>query len=166
MLPRLLPAPRLALVRRASRRASPWPEPQGSQDKQPKLRKWLSPVSRISNFVIVPTVILYAVFVADFGDHEHVFQPPRRWLEAQTAAFFSLSPEEEKLAGLKRDSPEISDHGSGATNSWCVFAVTPSSHSVLRTHHIPDCLSLLWNCYQVLAQLPISTCHPAALLKF
>ncbi|KAI0648018.1 hypothetical protein C8Q79DRAFT_545443 [Trametes meyenii] len=126
MLPRLsplrslglVPPPRLAFVRRASRRASPWPEPQGgTTDEKPTWRKWLSPVSRISNFVIVPTVILYAVFVADFGDHEHVFQPPRRWLEAQRAAFFSLSPEEEQLAGVKRDSPEISHHSSGATRS-------------------------------------------------
>ncbi|KAI0754980.1 hypothetical protein C8Q80DRAFT_1117508 [Daedaleopsis nitida] len=91
-------APRLALplpsaaagqLRTASRKHSPWPEPQG-QPESPRLRTWVSPVSRIANFLIVP----------NFGDHEHVFMPPRRWLAAQKAAFFSLTPEEQQLAGV------------------------------------------------------------------
>lgn len=63
--------------------------------------------------------LLYAVFFADFGDREHVFMPvcsiiallrnlsslnrtfaatkPRRWLQRQRDAFFSITPEERRL---------------------------------------------------------------------
>lgn len=71
--------------------------------------------------------LLYAVFFADFGEKEHVFMPvsqraetsrqmegvhqavpvltvirhkARRWLDAQKAAFFSLSAAERKMAGV------------------------------------------------------------------
>ncbi|KAK7690027.1 hypothetical protein QCA50_006671 [Cerrena zonata] len=33
----------------------------------------------------------------DFGDHEHIFSPPRRWLKRQQEAFFSLTPAEKAL---------------------------------------------------------------------
>ncbi|KAH9969549.1 hypothetical protein BC827DRAFT_1262776 [Russula dissimulans] len=42
-------------------------------------------------------ILLYAVFFADFGDREHVFMPPRRWLQRQREAFFTITPEERKL---------------------------------------------------------------------
>ncbi|KAI0720445.1 hypothetical protein C8T65DRAFT_791380 [Cerioporus squamosus] len=109
-------------VRHASKRANPWPEPQGSAEP-PKVRTWVYPVSRIANFTIVPTAILYAVFFADFGDHEHVFMPPRRWLEAQKFAFFSLSPEEQRLAGVDTATSDPSKEGSG-THHWCAPAST------------------------------------------
>ncbi|KAM5535024.1 hypothetical protein V8D89_011252, partial [Ganoderma adspersum] len=102
-------------ARSASRKPSPWPEIQGTAGGQPKVRTWVAPASRIANFLIVPTAILYAVFFADFGDHEHVFSPPRRWLESQKSAFFSLSPEEQKLAGVDaaKSEPPAAVQGSG-----------------------------------------------------
>ncbi|KAI0372173.1 hypothetical protein BV20DRAFT_940394 [Pilatotrama ljubarskyi] len=106
-----------SFVRRVSKKSNPWPSAEGASDEQPKTRTWVTTASRISNFLIIPTVLLYAVFYADFGDHEHVFQPPRRWLEAQKASFFSLSPEEQKLAGLEPPSSELSDQSSGANTS-------------------------------------------------
>ncbi|TBU28615.1 hypothetical protein BD311DRAFT_722161 [Dichomitus squalens] len=99
-------SPPYTWARSASRKSNPWPEPKGRVGEQPRVRAWVAPVSRIANFLIVPTAILYAVFFADFGDHEHVFSPPRRWLEAQKAAFFSLSPEEQKLVGADTTKPE------------------------------------------------------------
>ncbi|KAI0822308.1 hypothetical protein BC628DRAFT_1421980 [Trametes gibbosa] len=113
-----------SMVRRmASKNASPWPSVQGSPgtDGQPKARAWLGTASRISNFVIIPTALLYAVFVADFGEHEHVFQPPRRWLEAQKASFFSLTPDEQSLTGASPARPEGSDESFAADRSWCVL---------------------------------------------
>ncbi|KAH9922799.1 uncharacterized protein BXZ73DRAFT_104033 [Epithele typhae] len=96
--------PRPALQRRwAGRQANPWAHVEtATPEKAPfQLRTWVRRVSRIGNFVLVPSIILYAVFVHDFGDYEHVFSPPRRWLQSQTAAFYTLSPEEQKLAGLE-----------------------------------------------------------------
>ncbi|RPD62371.1 hypothetical protein L227DRAFT_34317 [Lentinus tigrinus ALCF2SS1-6] len=99
-------------ARHASRKSNPWPEPQGTAEA-PKARTWIYPVSRIANFTIVPTAILYAVFFADFGDHEHVFMPPRRWLDAQKASFFSLTPEEQRLAGVDTATSDTPKQGSG-----------------------------------------------------
>ncbi|KAI0354976.1 hypothetical protein OH77DRAFT_1404354 [Trametes cingulata] len=119
--PSLSPRAASLSVRRSSRKSNPWPDVEGGSDEQPKTRAWVATASRISNFLIIPTVLLYAVFFADFGEHEHVFQPPRRWLEAQKASFFSLSPEEQKLAGMEPASSRSSDQSSGAKTSWCVF---------------------------------------------
>ncbi|KAI0657409.1 hypothetical protein C8Q70DRAFT_1004565, partial [Cubamyces menziesii] len=107
--------PRFVSYRSASSSRNPWPPIHDAPAEKP-LRTWVSRASRISNFMIIPAVILYAVFVADFGDHEHVFQPPRRWLAAQKAAFFSLSPEEQQLAGTKPDESQSSEAGSGTTH--------------------------------------------------
>ncbi|KAI0632135.1 hypothetical protein C8Q77DRAFT_1210456 [Trametes polyzona] len=117
-------SPRLLLARRASKHSNPWPAVEGSSpgSEQPKVRTWVGKASRISNFLIIPTVLLYAVFFADFGDHEHVFQPPRRWLEAQKASFFSLSPEEQKLAGVNPPTPP-SDQNTDAGRSWHRWSV-------------------------------------------
>ncbi|EIW59509.1 uncharacterized protein TRAVEDRAFT_58310 [Trametes versicolor FP-101664 SS1] len=112
-----LSLPRLLFARHASKNSNPWPDVQGSADDQPKVRTWMGKASRISNFVIIPTVLLYAVFYADFGEHEHVFQPPRRWLQTQKASFFSLSPEEQKLAGIAPAKPAPSDDSAGAERS-------------------------------------------------
>ncbi|KAI0712158.1 hypothetical protein C8Q76DRAFT_676510 [Earliella scabrosa] len=110
--PPLSPSTRTPATRTASRKSNPWPEPKGAAET-PSVRTWVYPVSRIANFLIVPTAILYAVFFADFGDHEHVFMPPRRWLAAQKAAFFSLTPEEQKLAGVDTPTSETPAQGSG-----------------------------------------------------
>ncbi|PIL22527.1 hypothetical protein GSI_15216 [Ganoderma sinense ZZ0214-1] len=126
--PTSLPRQLRPWARGASRRPSPWPEIQGPPGDQPKLRTWVAPASRIANFLIVPTAILYAVFFADFGDHEHVFSPPRRWLESQKSAFFSLSPEEQKLVGVdaaKSESP-AGVQGSGPSR-W--YALRPTFRS-------------------------------------
>ncbi|GJE98289.1 hypothetical protein PsYK624_145150 [Phanerochaete sordida] len=69
------------------------PEPQEHR------RAWFWTAQRLSNYLVIPAVILYGVFFADFGEHEHVFSPPRRWLQQQRDAFFSLTPEERSLAG-------------------------------------------------------------------
>ncbi|OCH85575.1 hypothetical protein OBBRIDRAFT_706293, partial [Obba rivulosa] len=65
--------------------------------------RWFFTASRISTFFIIPASVAYMVFVADFGEREHVFSPARRWLGAQKAAFFSLSPAERELAGVKSE---------------------------------------------------------------
>ncbi|KAI0917334.1 hypothetical protein AcW1_007451 [Taiwanofungus camphoratus] len=62
--------------------------------------RWVFPLSRVANYVVIPSTLLYAVFFADFGEKEHVFMPARRWLDAQKAAFFSLSAAERKMAGV------------------------------------------------------------------
>ncbi|KAI0041980.1 hypothetical protein FA95DRAFT_1610559 [Auriscalpium vulgare] len=59
---------------------------------------WVYTASLGLRLVLVPSALLYAVFFADFGENEHVFMPPRRWLERQKAAFFTLSPAEKALS--------------------------------------------------------------------
>ncbi|KAH9854706.1 hypothetical protein C2E23DRAFT_883799 [Lenzites betulinus] len=122
------PSSRLALralrplSRSASKSSNPWPSVQGAPDEQPKARAWLGTASRISNFVIVPTVLLYAVFYADFGDHEHVFQPTVA-RGAEGVILLPL-PEEQKLAGVSPAKPAASDEDTGADRSWCVSSAT------------------------------------------
>ncbi|KAK0188077.1 hypothetical protein F5146DRAFT_1141532 [Armillaria mellea] len=53
----------------------------------------------------LPSIALYGVFIYDFGDREHVFQPPRRWLLKQKESLFTLTPEEEKLIKSAENSP-------------------------------------------------------------
>ncbi|KAG8970861.1 hypothetical protein FRC03_000079 [Tulasnella sp. 419] len=63
----------------------------------------ISRLAGIARNVTVPFVIGYFVFFVDFGEKEHVFSAPRRWLERQKAAFWSLSPSEQQTAeDLKR----------------------------------------------------------------
>ncbi|KAI0055600.1 hypothetical protein BV25DRAFT_1779273, partial [Artomyces pyxidatus] len=58
---------------------------------------WVYTASTSLRLVLIPSALLYAIFFADFGDKEHVFMPPRRWLERQKAAFFTLTPDERGL---------------------------------------------------------------------
>jgi len=58
---------------------------------------WVYSTSAGLRLILVPSIIFYAVFFADFGDREHVFMPPRRWLQRQREAFFTITPEERKL---------------------------------------------------------------------
>ncbi|KAH9980323.1 hypothetical protein BGW80DRAFT_1274733 [Lactifluus volemus] len=58
---------------------------------------WVYSTSVGLRLVLIPSGLLYAVFFADFGDREHVFMPPRRWLQRQRDAFFSITPEERRL---------------------------------------------------------------------
>lgn len=64
---------------------------------------WVYSTSAGLRFVLIPSIIFYAVFFADFGDREHVFMPPRRWLRRQQDAFFTITPEERKLVEATAD---------------------------------------------------------------
>ncbi|KZT23465.1 hypothetical protein NEOLEDRAFT_1136526 [Neolentinus lepideus HHB14362 ss-1] len=61
--------------------------------KRPLLHK----ISFWLRAVLIPGAVVYSVFYADWGEGDHVFMPPRKWLEEQKAAFFNLSPEERQL---------------------------------------------------------------------
>ncbi|KAI0699105.1 hypothetical protein BC835DRAFT_1412758 [Cytidiella melzeri] len=61
-------------------------------------RSWFFTVYRITNFAFIPFAAVYCVFFANFGDHEHVFSPARRWMDRHRREFFSLSSEELELA--------------------------------------------------------------------
>ncbi|KAI9512371.1 hypothetical protein F5148DRAFT_1162812 [Russula earlei] len=58
---------------------------------------WVYSTSAGLRLILIPSILFYAVFFADFGDREHVFMPPRRWLQRQREAFFTMTPEERKL---------------------------------------------------------------------
>ncbi|GLB38521.1 hypothetical protein LshimejAT787_0503860 [Lyophyllum shimeji] len=60
---------------------------------------WFYTVARVLSWTLIPATGFYGVFIYDFGDHEHVFQPARRWAERQKAAFLTLSAEEKKIVG-------------------------------------------------------------------
>ncbi|VDC00717.1 unnamed protein product [Peniophora sp. CBMAI 1063] len=97
---RLGPA-RRALHRSAAVRASApqhgeegmGPEGPGWSDPRPP---WMYTSVSWAQWIICPAVAIYGVFFMDFGDREHAFMPARRWLQRQKAAFFTLSPEEQK----------------------------------------------------------------------
>jgi len=58
---------------------------------------WVYSTSAGLRFILIPSALFYAVFFADFGDREHVFKPPRRWLQRQWENFITMTPEEQKL---------------------------------------------------------------------
>ncbi|KAL0961299.1 hypothetical protein HGRIS_006258 [Hohenbuehelia grisea] len=55
---------------------------------------WVYKSSRLLSFTVIPAIALYAVFVHDFGDQDHVFLPARRWAKDN---FLTLSPAEAAL---------------------------------------------------------------------
>ncbi|KAJ3728441.1 hypothetical protein C8R42DRAFT_571276, partial [Lentinula raphanica] len=60
-------------------------------------------------------VTTYAVFLYDFGNDDHVFQPVRKWVSRQKSALLSLSPDEERFIESekrKADSPRPPNSGS------------------------------------------------------
>ncbi|KAG2010047.1 pyridoxamine-phosphate oxidase [Coprinopsis cinerea AmutBmut pab1-1] len=72
--------------------------PPGSQRDDDDFRPpWVYTTSRVGSVVVIPVIALYTIFVYDWGDHEHVFMPPRRWLARLKQSFFTLSPEEEAM---------------------------------------------------------------------
>lgn len=110
--------PRLALphhtlplavrTRLAHDTAKPKHDPSGQTPEPQEHRKaWFWTAQKLSNFLVIPAVFLYAIFVADFGEREHVFSPPRRWLQQQKDAFFSLTPEERRLAEEQKKSESL-----------------------------------------------------------
>ncbi|GBE84958.1 hypothetical protein BKA93DRAFT_332767 [Sparassis latifolia] len=80
-----------------------WAELNSPVDPRPS---WGSTVMKVANVAIIPMIILYATFVADFGEREHVFMPARRWLDGQKAAFFSLTPAEREAATVLNDTQQ------------------------------------------------------------
>ncbi|KAK0504117.1 hypothetical protein EDD18DRAFT_487988 [Armillaria luteobubalina] len=66
---------------------------------------WVYTGTKLLTYLVVPAIALYGIFIYDFGDREHVFQPPRRWLLRQKESFFTLTPEEEKLIKSAENSP-------------------------------------------------------------
>ncbi|KAK0201768.1 hypothetical protein DFS33DRAFT_1018659 [Desarmillaria ectypa] len=66
---------------------------------------WVYTGSKLLTYLVVPAIALYGIFIYDFGDREHVFQPPRRWLLRQKESFFTLTPEEQKLIKSSENSP-------------------------------------------------------------
>ncbi|KAG7440815.1 uncharacterized protein BT62DRAFT_561321 [Guyanagaster necrorhizus] len=66
---------------------------------------WVYTGTKLLTYLVVPAIALYGVFIYDFGDQEHVFQPPRRWLLRQKESFFTLTPEEQKLIKSAENSP-------------------------------------------------------------
>ncbi|EJT98798.1 hypothetical protein DACRYDRAFT_24348 [Dacryopinax primogenitus] len=50
----------------------------------------------------IPLILGYTVFYQDFGSGEHIYSAPRRWLKRQQEAFYTLTPEQERLAGVSR----------------------------------------------------------------
>ncbi|KAF5345523.1 hypothetical protein D9758_012013 [Tetrapyrgos nigripes] len=77
-----------------------FPEDETPKDFRPP---WVYTLSRLAIQWSIPAVGIYAVFLYDFGDQEHVFSPIRRWTAKQKAAFFAPSPEEKQLLDNKED---------------------------------------------------------------
>ncbi|GAA5982994.1 hypothetical protein JCM11641_006910 [Rhodosporidiobolus odoratus] len=46
---------------------------------------------QIASFGLATVITGYAVLVHDFGEREHVFMPVRRFFDAHTSSFFTLS---------------------------------------------------------------------------
>ncbi|KZW00887.1 hypothetical protein EXIGLDRAFT_719969 [Exidia glandulosa HHB12029] len=74
----------------------------------PRAAKW----GRWGNWIVLPSVALYCIFFVNFGEHEHVFSTPRRWLDRQKRAFWSLSPAEESLAQTQTSGENNADGAS------------------------------------------------------
>jgi len=66
----------------------------GGDDFRPP---WVYVCSRLIIYGIIPAVGFYSIFMYDFGEREHVFQPVRRWGVNITNKLFTLSAAEEKL---------------------------------------------------------------------
>ncbi|KAG2134282.1 hypothetical protein BD769DRAFT_1444189 [Suillus cothurnatus] len=58
---------------------------------------WVYSASHILTYTLIPTAIVYCVFLADWGEREHVFSPVRRWTTKYKESFLSLSPDEASL---------------------------------------------------------------------
>ncbi|KAG2037831.1 hypothetical protein BDR03DRAFT_896377 [Suillus americanus] len=58
---------------------------------------WVYSASHILTYTLIPTAIVYCVFLADWGEREHVFSPVRRWTMKYKESFLSLSPDEASL---------------------------------------------------------------------
>ncbi|KIY68306.1 hypothetical protein CYLTODRAFT_351544 [Cylindrobasidium torrendii FP15055 ss-10] len=60
-------------------------------------KPWVYKTVSLVNWLVIPAVAFYSVFFYDWGDGYHVFTEPQRWMRRQQEAFFSLSPEQQKI---------------------------------------------------------------------
>ncbi|OCB90916.1 hypothetical protein A7U60_g1826 [Sanghuangporus baumii] len=72
--------------------ASPVSDP--PTDPRPR---WMFSTAAFLRITLVPVGLIYAIFYHDFGEEDHVFMPPRRWLQKQKDSFFALTPAEKDL---------------------------------------------------------------------
>ncbi|KAF9485844.1 hypothetical protein BDN70DRAFT_927193 [Pholiota conissans] len=102
---------RRALSRRhLSTEAPPAPRPMPKDETGDDFRpSWVYLGSRLVSWVVIPGTGLYSIFFYDFGDHEHVFQPVRRWGADTVNGFFSLSSSEKRLQLEDASTPQFSD---------------------------------------------------------
>ncbi|GAA5937914.1 uncharacterized protein JCM15063_005411 [Sporobolomyces koalae] len=57
----------------------------------------LSKGIQFTAFTLAAGLTAYAVLLYDFGEREHVFMPVRRWFDANTRSFFTLSERERQV---------------------------------------------------------------------
>jgi len=66
-------------------------------------RSGITKLSRILQWTLVPSVFGYMALFGDFGEHEHIFSPLRRWVWQSKDEFWQLSPEEKRIAGMQKE---------------------------------------------------------------
>ncbi|KAF9651607.1 hypothetical protein BDM02DRAFT_3184361 [Thelephora ganbajun] len=76
----------------------------------------LTKSSRILQWTLVPGVFGYMALYGDFGEHEHIFSPLRRWVRKSKDEFWHLSPEEERIIQSEtlRDPADAYEDGAGS----------------------------------------------------
>ncbi|KAI6015559.1 hypothetical protein BKA83DRAFT_4232516 [Pisolithus microcarpus] len=93
------PRVRLYASTKQDNRKSPFSRQEVEDDTAQDFRPpWVYRASGFLIYTTIPIAILYCVFVADYGDREHVFSPIRRWAQRHKESFLSLTPEETALA--------------------------------------------------------------------
>ncbi|KAH7903211.1 hypothetical protein BJ138DRAFT_1020994 [Hygrophoropsis aurantiaca] len=66
---------------------------------------WVYTASHLLTYTLIPSAILYCVFLADWGDRDHVFLHVRRWAAHQSSRFFSIDRDEAALASNTQSPP-------------------------------------------------------------
>ncbi|KAH7921779.1 hypothetical protein BV22DRAFT_1121940 [Leucogyrophana mollusca] len=98
MLRTLRPTTRAAWTARPQLKTRSYAAPPPPRDDNSDFRPpWVYTTSHVLTYTLIPTALVYCVFLADWGDREHVFMPARRWVAQYKASFFSLSPDEAAL---------------------------------------------------------------------
>ncbi|GAA5823730.1 hypothetical protein JCM5353_008573 [Sporobolomyces roseus] len=64
----------------------------------------LSKGVQFTAFTLAAGLTAYAVLLYDFGEREHVFMPVRRWFDANTRSFFTLSERDRQVLGSTNSS--------------------------------------------------------------
>ncbi|KIJ64638.1 hypothetical protein HYDPIDRAFT_112035 [Hydnomerulius pinastri MD-312] len=76
---------------------------------------WVYTASSFLRYTTIPIALAYCVFLADWGDREHVFMPLRKWVRQHTQSVFSLSPEETAL--VQQNGTSVPDGSSPSGNA-------------------------------------------------